>query len=63
MQAEFAKAQKFGMILIDNTYETPKGKYNIIIRRYEDQIYFYKYRDEVLLEIRNLNKAMPKPVK
>lgn len=61
MKPEFIAAAQNGMTLIDNTFETPKGKYNIIISRYKNQFFFFKFRDGELMECRNLNTAMPKP--
>lgn len=60
MKLEFVSAQENGEILIDNRFETPKGKYQIIISRHNSNLYFFKYRDETLLECQNLGKASVK---
>lgn len=62
MKAEFVDVLKNGMVIVDNTFETPKGKYNILIKRYKNWLYIFKYRDGILLECRNLSTASPKPV-
>lgn len=60
MKLEFISAQENGEILIDNRFETPKGKYQIIISRHNSNLYFFKYRDGDLLECQNLGKASVK---
>lgn len=60
MKPEFIKAQKKGSILLENRFKTEKGEYRIVISRYNSDIYFFKYRDGVLLECQNLNAAKPK---
>lgn len=60
MKLEFVSAQENGEILIDNRFETLKGKYQIIISRHNSNLYFFKYRDGTLLECQNLGKASVK---
>lgn len=60
MKLEFISAQENGEILIDNRFETPKGKYQIIISRHNSNLYFFKYRDGTLLECQNLGKSSVK---
>ena len=63
MKREFILAEKNGEILIDNSFETVKGKYQIVICRHRSDIYLFKYRDGKLLECQNLNCAKAKGVK
>lgn len=63
MKREFILAEKNGETLIDNSFETVKGKYQIVIRRHRSDIYLFKYRDGKLLECQNLNCTKAKEVK
>lgn len=63
MKREFILAEKNGEILIDNSFETAKGKYQIVIRRHRSDIYLFKYRDDKLLECQNLSCTKAKEVK
>ena len=63
MKREFILAEKNGEILIDNSFETVKGKYQIVIRRHHSDIYLFKYRDSKLLECQNLSCTKAKEVK
>lgn len=63
MKREFILAEKNGETLIDNSFETAKGKYQIVIRRHRSDIYLFKYRDDKLLECQNLSCAKAKEVK
>ena len=63
MKREFILAEKNGEILIDNSFETVKGKYQIVIRRHRSDIYLFKYRDSKLLECQNLSCTKAKEVK
>ena len=63
MKREFILAEKNGEILIDNSFETVKGKYQIVIRRHRSDVYFFKYRDDKLLECQNLSCSKAKEVK
>ena len=60
MKREFELAQTHGDILIDNSFETEKGKYQIIVYKYHGDIYFFKYRDGRLLECQDLSKVSAK---
>ena len=63
MKLEFICAEVKGHILMDNRFETEKGVYRIVIRRYKNHIYFFKYRNDNLLECQDLSIAKPKEVK
>lgn len=63
MKREFILAEKNGETLIDNSFETAKGKYQIVIRRHRNDIYLFKYRDGKLLECQNLSCTKAKEVK
>lgn len=63
MKREFILAEKNGETLIDNSFETAKGKYQIVIRRHRSDIYLFKYRDDKLLECQNLSCTKAKEVK
>lgn len=56
MKAIFYKARRYGKQVKANTFDTPKGKYQIILKMYNDDIYFFKYRDNELLECANLSE-------
>lgn len=60
MKLEFICAETKGVILLENHFETEKGKYRIVISRYNSAIYFFKYRNGELLECQNLSIAKPK---
>lgn len=60
MKHEYICAETKGRVLLDNRFETEKGKYQITIRRYNSDIYFFKYRNGNLLECQNLSKMNPK---
>lgn len=62
MKLEFICAETKGSILLENRFETEKGKYQIVIRRYNSNLYFFKYRNGDLLECQNLSTAKPKEV-
>lgn len=62
MKLEFICAETKGHILLENRFETEKGKYRIVISRYNSDIYFFKYRNGDLLECQNLSTAKPKEV-
>lgn len=55
MRPDIEKAKLFGPLIKSNTFDTPKGKYKIDIRKYKDHIYFFKYRDGQLLEACDLS--------
>lgn len=62
MKREFVAAESQGIILIENRFETPKGNYRIVIRKHKSNIYFFKYRDDKLLECQNLGAVKGKGV-
>ena len=53
MKHEFTVAQANGDILVDNSFETARGKYQVIICKYHGDIFFFKSRDDKLLECHN----------
>lgn len=55
MRSDIEKAALMGPLIKSNTFDTPKGKYRIDIRAYKGSIYFFKYRDNILMEACNLN--------
>lgn len=59
MKREFIAAAE-GEVLVSNRFETSKGHYLILIRKYHGDIYFFKYRDGNLLECQNLSKVNAK---
>jgi len=56
MKQEFIKAVKHGRVIKEQTFETEKGVYKIFLARYLDSIYFYKFKDNQLVECDNLSK-------
>lgn len=55
MRVEFEKALKYGEIILENNFETSKGTYKMLYARRNDKIYMFKYRDDKLLECKNLS--------
>lgn len=60
MRREYIHAEVKGQILLDNRFDTEKGVYQVTIRKYNSGIYFFKYRNGVLLECQNLSKMKTK---
>ncbi len=60
MKPEFIAAEVSGDLLLKNAFSTARGYYEILIKRYDGNLYFFKYRNEELLECQNLNKMKPK---
>lgn len=60
MRVEYEKALKYGEILLENNFETKRGIYKLMYARRNNKIYMFKYRDDKLLECRNLSTMKPK---
>ena len=56
MKQEFIKAVKHGRVIKEQSFETGKGVYKIFLSRYMDNIYFYKFLNDKLVECDNLSK-------
>jgi hypothetical protein len=54
MQKEFNRALVFGRNVKSNTFETERGTYKIDIRVWRKNVYFFKYKDGVLVECMKL---------
>ena len=54
MQKEFNRALVFGRTVKSNTFETERGVYKIDIRVWRKNVYFFKYKDAVLVECMKL---------
>lgn len=50
MQKEFVNVLVHGRVIKSNTFETNRGLYKIDIRLWRKSVYFYKYKDGVLVE-------------
>lgn len=48
-----------GEIVMNNTFTTDRGNYRITCVRYNNNVYMFKYRDNELLECKNLSTAKP----
>ena len=56
MRKDFAKAMENGTIIKkQNFFTADRGVYQIIFVRYENEIYFFKYRNGVGVECCNLS--------
>ena len=51
---------KHGSTIKENTFETYKGKYTIKLILYNENIYFHKMKNGVVVEIKNLSKETRK---
>lgn len=56
MQHEFTSAVNHGQIVKTQSFETDKGKYDIHLIRWNDNVYFVKYQNGKIVECCNLNK-------
>lgn len=54
MQKEFANALVLGRVVKSNTFVTERGTYKIDIRLWRKKVYFFKYKDGVLVECMKL---------
>lgn len=55
MRKDFAKAMENGTIIKKQNFVTARGVYQIVFVRYENEIYFFKYRNGVGVECCNLS--------
>ena len=56
MRKDFAKAVSKGSVIKNQNFVTDRGVYQIVFVRYENNIYFFKYRNGQLVECCNLSK-------
>ena len=56
MLHEFTRAINHGKVIKSQTFVTDKGTYRIDLIKFEDHIYFVKYKGDKLVECCNLNK-------
>lgn len=54
MHKEFANALVLGRVVKSNTFVTERGTYKIDIRLWRKKVYFFKYKDGVLVEVMKL---------
>lgn len=54
MQKEFTNALILGRVVKSNTFVTERGTYKIDIRLWRKKVYFFKYKDAVLVECMKL---------
>lgn len=62
MRADFEKVLTSGPLIKRNVFHTDRGAYRIDIRELNKRVYFFKYRDDVLLECMDLNSKVKIPV-
>ena len=55
MRKDFAKAASKGTVIKNQNFVTARGVYQIVFIRYENDIYFFKYRNGQLVECCNLS--------
>ena len=55
MRKDFAKAVSKGTVIKNQNFVTDRGVYQLVFVRYENNIYFFKYRNGQLVECCNLN--------
>lgn len=63
MKFEFIDALKYGKVIKDQSFTTERGCYQILLVRYKNCAYFFKYLNGKLCECCNLNKAKTKKEK
>ena len=63
MRKDFAKAASKGVVIKNQNFVTVRGVYQIVFVRYENEIYFFKYRNGVGVECCNLSKLGNNPDK
>lgn len=63
MKYEFIEAYKNGDIVKDQKFNTDKGVYRITLVRYNNDIYFFKFRDGKIVECNNMTKAKTRFIK
>ena len=57
MLHEFVRAINHGKVIKSQMFGTDKGIYKIDLIKFEDHIYFVKYKDDKVVECCNLNKT------
>ena len=62
MKQEFIDAIENGEIVKHQAFLTERGGYQIALIRYNDNIYFFKYRNGNIVECTNLSKKKGKNV-
>ena len=55
MRKDFAKAVSKGTVIKNQNFVTARGVYQLVFVRYENNIYFFKYRNGQLVECCNLS--------
>ena len=55
MRKDFAKAVSKGAVIKNQNFVTDRGVYQLVFVRYENNIYFFKYRNGQLVECCNLS--------
>ena len=55
MRKDFAKAISKGTVIKNQNFVTARGVYQIVFVRYENDIYFFKYRNGELVECCSLS--------
>ena len=55
MRKDFAKVASKGVVIKNQNFVTARGVYQIVFVRYENDIYFFKYRNRQLVECCNLS--------
>ena len=57
MKDIFVEAFRTGSIVKDQKFNTDRGVYRITLVQYQNDIYFYKFRDGKIVECNNLSKV------
>ena len=63
MKYRFIEALKHGEVVKNPAFNTDKGVYQITLIRYKNDIYFFKYRDNKIVECSNLTRSKTRFVK
>ena len=56
MKQEYMDAIKYGKVIKHQTFLTDRGGYQIVLVRYKNSVYFYKYLNGKIVECCNLNR-------
>lgn len=59
MKYEFINALKYGVTIKDQSFNTERGCYQIVLVRHKTSVYFFKYLNGKIVECCNLNKKKP----
>ena len=59
MKYEFVKALKYGVVIKDQSFNTERGCYRIVLMKHNLNVYFFKYLNGEIVECCNLNKKKP----